>query len=92
MKLTVNVDATPQELREFFGLPNVQPLQEEMMEMLRERMLKGAAEFDPAVLLKPILPPQMQSVETLQKAFWDAFAKASSQAREAREEKPKEGS
>lgn len=88
MKLTVNVDATPQELREFLGLPNVQPLQEEMMEILRERMLKGAAEFDPAVLLKPMLPPQMQSVETLQKVFLDAFAKASSQAGGTKEEKP----
>ena len=76
MKLTIDVEATPQEFREFFGLPNVQPLQDEMLQIIREQMVKGTAGFDPATLMKPLLPAQMQSMENLQKAFWDAFVKA----------------
>lgn len=79
MKLNVNVEATPQELREFLGLPNVQPLQQEMMEIIRENMLKGVQGFDPVSLMKPFLAGSMpvQSIENLQKVFWDTFSKAS---------------
>lgn len=79
MKLNVNVEATPQELREFLGLPNVQPLQEEMMATIRDNMKKGVQGFDPVTLMKPFLSPQvpMQSLENLQKAFWETFSKAS---------------
>ena len=31
MKITVDVDVTPEELRQFFGLPNIEGLQEEML-------------------------------------------------------------
>ena len=80
MKITVNIDTTAQEMREFLGLPNVQPLQDEMMEKIRDNMEQGVAGFDPVTLMKPLLPPQMQqSVESLQKAFWDAFRKAAVQ-------------
>ena len=30
MKITFDIDATPQELRTFFGLPHIEPLQNEM--------------------------------------------------------------
>lgn len=79
MKITVNVDASPQELRDFFGLPNVGPLQDEMIEKIRDNMVRGVAGFDPVTLMKPFLPAHMQSMEALQKAFWEAFTKASTQ-------------
>ena len=41
MKFTVNVDCTPQEAREFLGLPNVQPMQERAMKQFEERLLAG---------------------------------------------------
>lgn len=75
MKITVDVDATPKELRDFFGMPDVQPLQDEMLEQLREHLHKGTGAFDPAVVLKPLLAGNLQSVETWQKALWTAFAK-----------------
>lgn len=80
MKITVNIDTTAQEMREFLGLPNVQPLHDEMMEKIRDNMEKGVAGFDPMTLMKPLFPPQMQqSMESMQKAFWDAFRKAAVQ-------------
>lgn len=34
MKITVNIDCTPQEAREFLGLPNIQPMQEKAMKQI----------------------------------------------------------
>lgn len=87
MKININVDATAQEMREFLGLPNVQPLQDEILEIIRKNMHKGVAGFDPLTLMKPLLPVQVQSMETFQKAFWDAFTKTGgSSAKETVEE------
>jgi len=76
MKITVSIDATAQEMREFLGLPNVQPLQDEMMQVIRDNVQKGVAGFDALSLMRPLLPVQLQSMEALQKAFWDAFIQA----------------
>ncbi len=76
MKITVNIEATAQEMRDFLGLPNVQPLHDDMMKTIRDNMGKGVAGFDPVSLMKPLFPAQMQSLEMLQKTFWDSLAKA----------------
>ena len=76
MNIKLDVDATPQELRDFLGLPDVQPLQQEMMEQIREKMMQGVAGMDPATVMKPFLPEHMQSVEAWQKFMWDAFRKS----------------
>ncbi|MEZ5582977.1 MAG: DUF6489 family protein [Candidatus Competibacteraceae bacterium] len=75
MKINVSVEANAQELREFFGLPNVQPLQEEILQTVRDNMKKGVTGFDPLSLMKPVFVTQTP-LEVWQKAFWDAFAKA----------------
>jgi hypothetical protein len=41
MKVNVSVEATAQEMREFLGLPNVQPLHDEMMKVLRDNVQRG---------------------------------------------------
>lgn len=38
MKITVDVDISPEELRRFLGLPNVEGLQEEMMKMAQKQL------------------------------------------------------
>ena len=78
MKITVNLETDAQEMREFLGLPNIRPLQDEMLQVVRGNMEKGVTNFDALKLMQPMFPAQMQSVETLQKAFWDAFIKAGS--------------
>lgn len=72
MKIKLDIDATPQELRTFFGLPDVSRIQDEMMEQIRDQMLEGAKGFDAYNLIKPTLPPHLQSMEAFQK-FWPGF-------------------
>jgi len=88
MKITVNVDMTPQELRAFLGLPNVEPLQEEMVQKLREHMEMGEG-VDPVSLMRPFLAPNFQNLEAMQKAFWHAFYGQGTKA--AERDEPGEG-
>ena len=76
MKIKLDIEANAQEMRDFLGLPDVKPLQQEMLENIRENMHKGVAGFDPLTLMKPVLPAQMQSLEALQKAFWNSLGGA----------------
>jgi|TARA_R110002074_G_scaffold228259_2_gene399974 uncharacterized protein YoaH (UPF0181 family) len=75
MKATIEIDATPQEMREFLGLPEVQALQKEAMEKIREKMLEGIQSNDLAELMKLFMPmpEQMSAVEGVQKAMWEAM-------------------
>lgn len=52
MKITVEIDCTPAEARDFLGLPDVKPMQEELMRDMRERMMSAAHAMDPAEVLK----------------------------------------
>jgi hypothetical protein len=51
MKVTVVVDCTPLEAREFFGLPDVQPMQAAMMEQVQAKMMANMDQFSPETLL-----------------------------------------
>lgn len=37
MRLTINIDCTPEEARAFFGMPNVEPLNEMIVEEMTRR-------------------------------------------------------
>jgi hypothetical protein len=82
MKITFDIDATPQELRTFFGLPDVESLQKDMMDQIRKKTLEGVEGFDILSLMKPLLPENILSVSALQKNFWDAFTKTSGGVKE----------
>ncbi len=73
MKITFDIECTAKEARQFLGLPDVEPLQQEMMDKIREQMLAGAAGFDPASLMRPFMPEHLQSMEAMQRAFWENF-------------------
>ena len=38
MKVTIEIDCTPIEARQFLGLPNVEPMQAAVMQQLEKRM------------------------------------------------------
>lgn len=76
MKVNVSVEATAQEMREFLGLPNVQPLHDDILQTVRDSVQRGVINFDALGLMKPLLPTQFHSMEMVQK-FWEAVAKAS---------------
>ena len=88
MKISIDAEATAQEMREFLGLPDVQPLHQEMLQNIRDNMKKGISGFDALTLMKPLLPSHVKSLEELQKAFWDAYTTPGGTAKESPQKDP----
>lgn len=56
MKIKIEVDCTPQEARTFFGLPDLEPLNEAMTAKMQEQMESAASMMDPQELLRAWMP------------------------------------
>jgi len=52
MKVRLEFDVSPRELRQLLGLPDVEQLQREVIEAIRERMAAGVEGFDPLSILR----------------------------------------
>lgn len=70
MKFTVNLECSPEEARAFFGLPDVQPLQEAMMREMQERIMQNLRVMDQGELMKQWMPLSLQAFDNFQKMFW----------------------
>jgi hypothetical protein len=70
MKVTIDVECTPEEARRFFGLPDVAPVQQTMMDELERRLLAGLDSMEPDAIMKTWLPLGLQGMDQLQKMFW----------------------
>jgi len=73
MKITLDVDCTPEEARAFFGLPDVKPMQDAMLKKVEERMSHSLDAMTPEALFKTWLPASVQGMEQIQNMFWNAF-------------------
>ena len=73
MKVTVKVECTPEEARAFMGLPDVVPLQDQMLEQMKVQMQKNAAAMDPETIFKTLFPMNTDGFAELQKTFWGQF-------------------
>ncbi len=51
MKVKIDISCTPQEARTFFGLPDVQGLNEALTEEMTKRMQENMAELSPDALM-----------------------------------------
>lgn len=69
MKVTVDFDITPEEVRKLFGLPDVEAFQRQMMDEIRDRMLAGADGYDPIKLFQPYMTGTMAGWDFFQKMF-----------------------
>ena len=74
MKINVTMETSPAELREFLGLPEVQSLQAEMIEKVREQMQAGVEGFDPVNMMRPFIAPDLRSIEAMQRTFWNGVS------------------
>jgi hypothetical protein len=52
MKVNVEIDCTPLEARQFFGLPDVQPMQVAVMEKLQNQMMDNIQKVSPEALMR----------------------------------------
>jgi hypothetical protein len=76
MKITVDIDCTPEEARHFFGLPDVKPMQDALMQQIQDRMSANLQAMEPEAMLKTWLPASLQGFEQMQKMFWTQMTNA----------------
>ena len=69
MKISLDIDCTPEELRQFFGLPDVKPMQDRLLKEIEERMRANLKALDPESMLKTWLPAGLKGLEQLQEMF-----------------------
>jgi hypothetical protein len=69
MKITVDIDCTPEEARTFLGLPDVKPMQEGMMREIEERMTANLRAMQPEELLRTWLPANVKGFEQMYDTF-----------------------
>ena len=76
MKIKFDIECTPEELRGFFGLPDVKPMQEELLKEVEERLRANVKALDPETMLKTWLPAGLKGFEHLQEMFLNQMAGA----------------
>ena len=74
MKITFDIDCTPEEARAFFGLPDVRPLQQAVMAQVQEKIMANVQAMDPETIMRTWNSASMQGMEQLQQAFWNSLA------------------
>jgi len=65
--MKISIDITPEEMRTLMGWPDVQGLQAEMIDKIREQMNAGAEGYDPLSLMQPFFAQSANSMESFQK-------------------------
>ncbi|MEM9625290.1 MAG: DUF6489 family protein [Pseudomonadota bacterium] len=73
MKITVDIDCTPEEARAFLGLPNIAPMQDELLAQLQQQLSKYLASTDPEAMLQQWLPESIKGLGQVQEQFWRQF-------------------
>ncbi len=71
MRFEVNVECTPEEARQFFGLPDLMPMQKDLMDMLSRRLSENIQTMEPDKLAKTWLPAMFQGWSDMQQNFWN---------------------
>jgi Family of unknown function (DUF6489) len=52
MKVNIEIDCTPTEARQFFGLPDVGPMQAAVMDRLQQQMTSNIDKMNPEALMQ----------------------------------------
>ena len=89
MKVHIEVDMTPAEARAMIGLPDVAPLQKQMMDDIKARMTKAMEAGDMESLMRAWTPlGGQEAFYQFQKFLWDGARMMTGQGKEKPKEKP----
>ena len=81
MKVTIDIDCTPEEARAFMGLPDVSAAQQAVVEEWQKQAMAAMSSMDPQTLLKAWMPDGSEGWEQFQNSFWSAMSNATGGAK-----------
>ena len=67
MKVNIAIDCTPLEARQFFGLPDVTPMQTAVMDKLQQQMTANIEKISPESMMQSWFDPKL--AEQFQQLF-----------------------
>jgi hypothetical protein len=70
MKITIDIDCTPQEARAFLGLPHLEPMQDALIAQMQARLADYMSAMEPDALMRLWFPGGLQGLGQLQGRFW----------------------
>lgn len=73
MKINVDIECTPEEARKFFGLPDVEPMQQALMQEMQKKMMENVSGLDAENMMQNWLPASMKGLDQMQNMFWSSF-------------------
>ena len=85
MKVNVEIDCTPLEARQFFGLPDVQPMQTAVMEKLQQQMMANIEKVSPESLMQSWFTFDPKIAERFQDMFVTMAGLGGSRAKKRQE-------
>src|SRR4030088_3339358 len=86
MKINVEVDCTPLEARQFFGLPDVQPMQTAVMDKLQQQLMANIEKVSPEALMQSWFTFDPKIAERFQDMFVTMAGLGGSHARDDEEQ------
>jgi hypothetical protein len=69
MKVNIEIDCTPLEARQFFGLPDVGPMQTAVMDKLQQQMISNIDKVSPESLIQSWFSFDPKLAERMQDMF-----------------------
>jgi hypothetical protein len=69
MKVNIEIECTPLEARQFFGLPDVQPMQTAVMDKLQQQMMSNIEKISPDSLIQSWFSFDPRLAERMQEMF-----------------------
>ncbi|MCA0436154.1 MAG: DUF6489 family protein [Actinobacteria bacterium] len=84
MKISLDIDCTPKELRTFMGLPDLEPMQQAVLTEMQRRMISAMDLMSPTAIMKEWLTPMGAAQQALFGAFTQGASAAARTARGSR--------
>lgn len=79
MKITFDIDCTPEEARRLMGLPDVSPVNDALVAQLSKRVEKGFDPKDMDILIRTMVTGAGAGMSELQKMIWSGVKTATGQ-------------
>ena len=70
MQFQINITCTPEEARQFFGVPDMVPMQQALMEQINVKLSEGIKTMEPEALMQTWAPAMFQGWSDMQQNFW----------------------
>jgi flagellar motor component MotA len=72
VKVTIDIDCTPEEARAFLGLPDLAPVHAAYIDRMTSLMTEGLSSADVEKMMRSWMPGMAEGFDQWRQAFWSA--------------------